>query len=363
MAITIEDMRSTLLSLDTVKETIATSEPLAEYPIAIGDTAFVLEPGWNHELDALDGMERVKASVRISGSEFRLSKDAILQATSAVGLPAAYVKKTPHSFIEEQLNYWYGGALGSKELKMLVTKGTASALTRASINPFSNVRLLEEVLAGVEDKYGKGEVLVDSKFHHSLQRTHMRLILPGKTFTVEDTGTSEDIWSVGLNINNSLTGANQTSVDGYLFRWWCTNGAIDTHASSGVWSRRTDGQDSSEVYEWARVAVDSVLHSMESAQESLQLMARTPIGSNVHQILREIFETHKVPVRDRKVVIDNLVQDDQLTMYSLMQAITSVANNDELDPREQAALMSVGGNLAHQADDRCDSCHRLIPAE
>lgn len=362
--ITIDEMRHNLLSLDTVREALATTEPLAEVGLPIGSTHFVLNSGWHHGVENAEGTAPVEAYVSVGGAEYQLSKDALLQATSKVGLQSAYVKKTPARFIEDQLNYWYGEdrGLGDKELKLLVTANTGSAITAASLNSFSNLRLLEQALDGIEAKFGRGEVLADSKFFHSLSRTHLRLIVPEHTFTIENSGTPNDIWSMGINIQNSLTGDSsaQTSLDGYLFRWWCTNGAIDTHASSGKWSRKIGGQNAEDVYEWARAAVDDVLGGLEGAFGDIQAMTSVPVAGDVNQILSEIFTNYNIPARNQQAVIANMVEDDELTLYSLMQGITSVANADGIDPREQAKLMAVGGGLVHSATDRCESCHRLV---
>jgi len=361
--VTLDEMRDKLLSLDTVRETLATTEPISELPLTVGMTNFTLESGWNHSIDTLKESDAVNATVSVGSREYRLSKDALFQATSAVGLPAAYVKKTPANLIESNLNYWYGKGYGltdKQQLKLLITKDVGSAVARSTVRPFSNLRLMEETLTGIEKKFGNGEVLVDSKFHHSLARTHFRLIVPEHTFQIQDTGTDNDVWSMGLNIQNSLIGKDQTSLEGYLFRWWCTNGAIDTTAASGVWNRRSEGQNEDEVYEWARTVVEDVLGGLESSFDTLQTMARTPIAGDVNQILRETFANYSLPARSRQAVISNLVEDDQLTAYSLMNAVTSVANATDMDPREQARLMTVGGDLVHMSSDRCDSCHRLM---
>jgi hypothetical protein len=86
------------------------------------------------------------------------------------------------------------------------------------INPFSNLRLLERALEGIEAHYGAGEVLVDSKFAHSLRRTDIRLIVPENRRAMHRTGTDDDTWSAGIQLKNSLIGDVQTSIDGYLFR-------------------------------------------------------------------------------------------------------------------------------------------------
>lgn len=356
--ISLDSMRDKLMSLDEAREMLSASEPLREYPIEEGNVHFILSDGWNHGLDAKDGTDLVEAYISLGGVDIQMSKDSVLQATSLCGLPAAYVKRTPPTLIEPHLNYWYGDqGIGNRPAKVLVTNGHAAAVTRQSINPFSNMKLLYNVVAGIEQKYGKDEILVDPKFHHALAGTHLRLILPAQSFVIQDTGVDDDEWLVGLSLYNSLTGKGKTSINGYLFRWWCSNGAIDTKASSGTWTRKSDSEGA-DVYDWAREVVSSILDPLAESQHMLQDMAHQSIEGDVNQILLDLFEDYKLPARDRKRIIEKAIEDDELTAYSLMQNVTAVAGEIE-DPLEQAKLMAVGGDLPHASKHRCDSCKRL----
>jgi len=364
------DMRAKLIPLDKVREALSTTEPLSYEGFPVGDSVrFQVRPSWNHGIDAVAGDEPVEATVKIgkgqAGREFALTKDALLEATSACGLPKGYVQRTPAKLIEDQLNYWFREGLDGKSFKALtINDERVAAFTRSTIQPFSNLRLLEESLDGIEAKYGKGEVLADYKFSHSLRSTSMRLIIPEYTRVLERTGTDDDTWSVGLQVHNSLIGETQTSIDGYLFRWWCTNGATDTRATSGTWSRRSGGQGD-EVYEWARSAVDEVLggleHSLDKVQDLVDIPVNTTQGETI-EVLRDIFTQYRVPAPLRNQIIEGMVEEENLNMYSVMQAITQAANVDGMDPGHIQQLMMVGGDLPHQAHSRCDGCHRLMPS-
>ncbi len=358
MTVTLADMRGKLYTLGEALETLSSSEPLKEYPLEQGQTHFVMEGTSNHGLEAKDGTDLVDAYVTVDGMEVQLSKDAMLQATSLCGLPSAYVKRTPPNLVEPHLNYWYGyQGLGNRPAKLLVTNGRAAAVTRQSIKPFSNLKLLSNMVQGLENKYGPEEILVDTKFHHALAGTHVRLVLPSKQFLIEDTGIDDDEWFIGLNLYNSLTGKGKTSINGYLFRWWCLNGAIDTKATSGTWTR-TSGEDDESVYDWAREVVNNVLDPLEESQHLLQSMVDESIEGDVNLILHDLFEDYSLPTRDRKRIISQMVEEDELNAYSLMQAVTSVAQGIE-DPLEQAKLMSVGGDLPYTISHRCEACHRI----
>ncbi len=203
-------------------------------------------------------------------------------------------------------------------------------------------------------------MLADYKFSHSLRHTHVRLIIPGQTREITDTGTPRDVWSVGLQLNNSLVGAENTQISGYLFRWWCTNGAVDTAASSGIWSRRGTAREA-EVYEWARHAVDEVLGGLEPALDAVQHMVHIPIEGHANEVLRDVFNHYRIPVAQRTAIIERMVEAGRLTMYSVMAAITEVANDASMAPSHVDALLRMGGDLPHAATARCNECNRILP--
>lgn len=367
--ITVDNMRAKLHPLDYVREALGRTEPLSTHNFTVGDDVrFVVQPGWHHGIDVKEGTDLVSAGIQlgrgVGAREWQLTKDALLAATSACGIGRGYASRCPSELVEVQLNYWFRDGLSrgtNRDFQLLVAAGAGAAITRASIVPFSNLRLLEQVLDGVEAKYGKGEVLADSKFTHSLRRTHLRLVVPEYRRTIERTGTPNDEWSLGVQIKNSLIGDEKTSVDGYLFRWWCLNGAIDTHATSGAWTRRGGGTES-EVYEWARQAVDEILGGLEPALDRVQETVDIPIDRHANDVLRDVFDRYRTPVADRAKIIDNVVEDSSLTMYSVMQAITAVANNSDMEPTRVEALLRMGGDIPHAASDRCGECFRLKPA-
>ncbi len=368
MPITADSMRESLVPLDTVREALAATEPLGTHTFSLDEAIlFDVASGWNHGIDGRPGNDTVPAAVyfgRTLSTEYQLTKDAVFEAAQIAGLRPSTAERLPGPLLSDHLNFWFrtahaGKAKTPKEYQLLTTGGIGAAITKASVNPFSNLALLDRALAGIEARYGTGEVLADYKFTHTLKRTHLRLIVPEHRRVIERTGTDNDEWSVGLQIKNSLIGDDRTSIDGYLFRWWCTNGAIDTKATSGVWKRRNTGGEA-EVYEWARAAVDDILGGLESTLDSVQSMVDIPIDGDAHTVLRDVFEHYRVPVPERARIIDELLAAGQLTMYALMQAITTVANTADLDPSHVEALMRVGGDLPHTAHERCTGCQRLI---
>lgn len=361
--ITVDDMvsRSKLLTLDSVREVLATTEPCDSvgFPVS-NEIDFKLESGWNYEAKDLAGTDLVKAFVTIHGKEYQMSKDAILEVGNLCGISKKYLLATPARLMEPHLRFWYRGGLDeTKEYKALTVGGDKClAVMKATINPFSNLRLLEESLNSIEEKYGAGQVFVDPKFEHSLRRTHLRLVVPEYMRQMTGTGTDDDNWSIGIQFLNSLIGEDQTSFDGYMFRWLCTNGAIDTFANSSKWSRKSGGQGD-EVYEWARAAVDEVLGGLENSLDMVQATTEISVDGEVNDVLREVFDQFGIPGQARQLVIDNMVEEDNLNMYAIMQAITAAANSPKVNPDHVIGLMEAGGSLPHIANQRCGSCKRF----
>ncbi len=362
--ITVDDMRERLLPLDTVREALAATEPLSTRSFRVGDDIrFLLDPAWSHGFEAKLGNDPVDAAVVIDGSEHLLTKDALLEFTTLCGVRRNFVTG-PAELMEAHLNHWWRTGLaerrgGTRDYQILTAGERVAALTRASITPFSNVRILNEILDGLTAQYGSEEILVDYKFVHDLKRTHVRLIVPQRGRTI----AGRDNWSVGVQFKNSLIGEGQTSLDGYLFCWSCTNGQIDTRNSSGVWTRRGHSAEEA-VYEWARAAVDGILGGLEPALDAVEALTHIPVAGEANDVLRDVFTRFRVPVAERARIITNVIDTSgELTMYAILAAITQVANDPELDPAHVDNILRMGGDFTHAAAERCTSCRRLMPHE
>lgn len=360
MTVTSDEVK--LITISDLEKSLSKTEPLATHEfVADGSdkVEFVLNAGWATDFKNKLGTDSVDAVVRVNGAELPLTKDALLQATSQIGMTQQYVTKSPKDLIVPGLNYWMNNT-PKAALKFLTAKGTAVALTKASVSPVSNLKLLETTLDGIKELYGKStEVKVDYKMHHDLRKTQFRLIIPEKSRKIVSARANEtDNWSIGIDFQNSLTAESGLRERGYMFAWWCTNGSISTHASSGTWSRKGSPSED-QALEWAKAAVDGVLGGLEHELDNIEALTKIKIEGEVNARLQDIFEKYRVPAQAREGIIAELIESDDLTMYGVMQAITQAANNQAFTPAVVTRLMEIGGDLPSSAPDACDSCHRL----
>lgn len=354
-AITVEQMHDKLVPMSELEHILGATEPLTTLPLtADSRVRFRLQPGWETTLEATRDTDVVDAFLSVNGVERQLTKEAALQATSEIGVPAALVRKTPGALIEPLLNHHWGSVLTGRGYKALSIGDEVSALTRETITPFSNMALIEQIVEAVENRYGADtRVFADYKISHSLQSTDVRLILPDVAETMADTGMGDvpnggaDEWFGGIHLRNSLVGKGQTSIEPYLFRWWCTNGATTERRAGMVWSRLgTNGQNLEDVYSWAQHAVDEVLGGMEHEFESVRGLTRLSVAGNTADVLSDIFGRYELPVSQRDSIRENIERHTgPMTLYAIMNAITQVANDPTMDPRRADRLMRIGGAI------------------
>lgn len=366
--ITVQDMldRDKLITIERGMEILGTTEPLAFVDFKTGSSVrFRLDDEWNGDLDGKLGTDVVDAWVNIQhgqndGVEYQLTKDAVLEATGACGMGKAYVGRAPGFLTTDALNYWYRGGM-DKGLRLMVVgaEQRGAAITRETVQPFSNVDLLDRAVQRIQHAHPGMPIYLDAtKMAHSLRKTFLQLVVPDLGREIAS-GEQGDLWWGGIQVSNSQTAEIQTAISGFLYRLLCTNGMIDVGANADAWSRRSGGQEPEDVYLWAQEAVDAVLGGLEHSFASVQALTDIPLEGEVGATARDVFDQYRVPVRARERIINELVEANQLTMYGLVNAITAAANGD-VRPEEQQLLMSVGGDVVHHTD-RCESCRRILP--
>jgi hypothetical protein len=357
MSITIEDMRSKLVSMETLHQRLQQTEPLSvEHLSTETSVSFRFDPDWMSDAEIPD-IEPVRAYITVDGTERQMTKGAAFQAAANVGIPAALAKRLPSPNLERDLDYFYSSGGRDKEYNMLAVGERVSAFTRPTIVPFSNLQLLEQTIDGIANRFGPGvEVFADYKFMNTLARTDIRLIVPEYRHVIEhgdmpDVPEGEqDEWMAGVHLFNSAIGKGQTTMDAYLFRYWCTNGESIQNDAVGIWSRRHDGQQE-DVYEWARQSVDDVFSGLTERFKAVQSLVSLEVP-NIGEVLSTVFGQYDVPVSHRDLITDAMVNPDMpRTMYAIMNAITGAANDMSVSMERADRLMRIGGGIPTETFD------------
>jgi hypothetical protein len=351
--VTREQMAAKMLSLDTVYDRLRQTEPLESITITpTTPVHFELTDGWEAEVAALGPNDSTQAKIVVGDQDFHMTRDAALQACANVGLTGAYVRKTPGELVQAHLDYHYSHGVDGKEMNALIVKDNLAAFSSAKIKPFSNITLLDQALDVMTQRYGENaDIRADYKFNNSLLDTNVRLVALEQGRTITGGGMSDipsgadDVWYPGVTMHNSLAGKSMSAFDVFMFRLWCTNGAITTLDAVGAWNRHLNAQNEQEVYEWARSSVDEILGGMEQQFASIQALTQLHLGGSTAEVLREIFSEWGIPVSQRDAIRELLLGAESLNMYTLMNSITQVANEGDISDARRDRLMRIGGSL------------------
>lgn len=369
VTVTLEDMKDKLYSLEDVTALLEPTENLTSYPfVADGSSKveFQFPDNW-HESGLKDQPDLFITDVSMQvGETLRpLTKAAVLEATSLMSIPKELAMKTPAQFLGPQLNWWYANTTKGKSvnLVMLANEHAAHAVVPQAKVVFSNLMLLEEAVKAAKAKYGSGVVLLfDKKFHHDLRRTNIRMILPEIHYDVDSAraagSTEADTFYGGVHIANSLIGENTTLIEGYIFSWWCENGATTSHTLSSRHKRKA-GEDPADVYTWAGGMAESIVDEIHGELEQLDGLTKLALEGDVVETIHTVYDHYAVPQAVRQAIQDNMTESDDITGFGLMQAITATANVPDLGWKQIEDIMRVGGDMPHVLADRCSNCHRF----
>lgn len=376
-AVSFDDMKAHLFSLDATRNMFSKTEPLEEATFETGEPGIEVEYGdkWWADGDATDPVPVWLALPH--GERYQLTRQGAVQLGSTCRVNQKFQEFLPAPIMQEIVNWALRTGLGERELKLL-TAGTgeykngdqvplAVAQCRATISPFSNLRLLEIVIERARELFGSDadSALVDYKTYHDLESSICRVVFPAAQVLMERTGVEDDAWCAGVEFRNSLIGLKQTAITGYLFRFTCTNGMMDIEHSAGGFARR--GTTPDEAYTWAQEAVDGVLGGLETTFEDVQTLVDQKVEGFVVADLGELFREYSVPRRLRSVAIETMADTGGvLTSYDLVNAVTRVANLDDLSWKDVDRLLMMGGHLAHDSAGRCSReapCMRRLPKD
>ena len=90
---------------------------------------------------------------------------------------------------------------------------------------------------------------------------------------------------------------------------------------------------------------------MEARFDEVQALTRLSVAVNTGDVLREIFSRYEVPVSQRDTIQGRLLETENPTMYAIMNEITRVANEDDMEAKRRDRLMRIGGAIPTEQFD------------
>jgi hypothetical protein len=328
-----------LLTREQVSATLAPTEQL-EF--------ITLKPGQENKV-VFSG-EKDHPILEIGDRQLQMDDKALTSVASSIGLQKGYVKKSPMHVLLPALNYWYGEGL-NQPIRAIVSDDVLLRTTtdRVKSLPVSNERLL----VAAENVIGKDNVAGYHKISSTLDFTTMSLVT-NKSFQP----INKDTLFGGVQIRNSILGKKTVEVSPYIFRQWCTNGAISSESVGRYTRKRRGGGD--DIDDWMTEIIGSASNALDREFERIRHLTTVSVTGHLGEVLDGIQKDHSIPKNTMNDIRDEATSSNAQTMYDVWNAITRVAtHSDSMTPLSAIKLQGIAGHVTKQ-NEFCTSCYRTI---
>ena len=332
------------LNLITREQLVATLEPTE------GLTHKDVDLGSDKAVEFQEVMTGQPARINILGEEHQLTDTGLQQSATCIGIPASYSKKCPYHMLREHLNYWCG--VPGQKMRFFLRDGKVVGAYKNRPDYYSNMMLHDNIIAGIDGP----EVLGYHQVSTDLDYSRFCVVL-GETFEPK---TGDTLYG-GISVQNSIFGSKALEVTPYIFRQWCSNGAI-TSESLSKWSRRSNNND--DIALWAQTAANRSVKELKCEFNRIRQLTEVGVVGQLDSTLKSIFRKFGIPTRTQGIIRDEVSkQNDGMgaqTMYDIYNAVTAVGtHNQALSQASVRDLQLVAGEITKDYA-MCEACHQVI---
>ena len=289
-------------------------------------------------------------SMAFAAQEYDMTFEGLEDVARLVGLPKGYVQRCLWHLLEEHLKYWYSGGLKAKA-RLFVQDQQIVGVGTSRSDYFSNMEMLEHV----EEAVGVSQILGYHQVFTGLDYSTAAVVLDQKF----EPRVGDALYG-GIRMQNSILGEHKIEITPYVFRQWCSNGAIVSE-NIAQWSRRSN--DGSDLRSWVLDNTQSAVNALDNEFSRIRKLADSKLEGSVDQTLASLFRKFGIPVRTQQQIVEAAEASNDgkgpETAYDLWNAITVTAtHSDSLSRPAARMLMGVAGEVSQQYSV-CPSCHQI----
>jgi len=285
--------------------------------------------------------------INIGEAELRINPQALIDTAHCIGMPKKYVGKCPSDLLFPHLNYWFGEGM-STPVRVITREGVVVSMTadRVKTAVVSNERLLQIA----EEKLGNEHIVGYHQIHTDLDLSTISVVTD-QTFEP----VKEDTLFGGIKIQNSILGKDVVEVSPYIFRQWCSNGAI-TSQSLGRYTRKKHDN----LNNWFGEIIEGSSSELEKEFERIRHLTQVSVKGHVPETIQGIAKDRRISQKITEEILERASSEKVETMYDLWNCITWVAShNVELTPLAATRLQWTAGVISKE-HEICETCHRIL---
>lgn len=285
--------------------------------------------------------------VDLGGTEFRILPKALEATARCIGMPAKYVSRCPADLLFPHLNYWFGEGM-SNPIRAISSEDTLLGMTadRVKTQVVSNERLLR--LA--EEKIGTDHIVGYHQVYSDLKYSSMALVTD-KSFEP----VNQDTLFGGIKISNSILGKDTIEVSPYIFRQWCSNGAITEQALGKYTRKKHDNLDG-----WLQEIIEGADSQLDQEFDRIRHLTTVSVKGHVAETVNGVGDDRNLPGKVVEEVLNEAIASKAETMYDIYNAFTKIASHStELTPMSANRLQHAAGVITKN-HEICSQCHRVL---
>lgn len=294
-------------------------------------------------------------------SAFPMRKLAHQQIAERIQVPWQYYERMAEDdseLLSRDVNHWLHK---SDDVRMVRTlDGQARAVLGQTYRPMDNFDLVKAITPTIV----KGQESLGLRIE-SMNLTETRLYM--KIFSTRITGNVKvgDTIQAGVLIQNSEVGFSNISVTPMSLRLVCLNGAThdDLAMKRRHVGRRDNAPDGVEEYLsdrskylddaafWSKItdavsaAFDDLRFKTRIEKMQAALDDRIPPKAKIEGVQEIVQKTYNLTQSEGDQFLRNLIEGADLSRYGVAQAITAIANSDEVSYDRAGDLERLGGRV------------------
>jgi hypothetical protein len=248
------------------------------------------------------------------------------------------------ALITPALNFFYTQD-ANKMVRVMTKKDQAVAV---SVKPRDKFISFDTILQAMEAHIGTKHII---GYHNPM--IDWQAI---RFAVVQDTSFEvirKDLLNIGIRITHSIAEIVSTSIQVYVYRQWCSNGAT-TQDTIGTFTR---SQGFGDFDKWVGSAISEANKTVEEEKKRLQRLTEITVTNKTSTVVEHILSN--VPRRIGNVVRDRLLDVKPKNLYDVYNAITEISTHyDELfekNPDSRFLLESAASSLTTH-ENLCPVC-------
>lgn len=260
------------------------------------------------------------------------------QLGTALDIPRKYYSKMKDQhpqLLAENVNAWLERGQSSHMVRALDDQ--ARALLSPNYRRIDNYEIAGAILPRISSSAGMDIV--------SCEVTHESLYIKVVNERIKGEVRLGDIVQAGYYVSNSEVGNGSLTVQPLIYRLVCTNGMIAAYKDFRGFSRRHIGSRIEDA--WAvftdntrklsnaaiLAQVGDIIDTLNDPArfavlvETMQRATQRPLTGSVTDVVDKVQQDYALSKEEHGFVLQNLIRDDDLTLYGLANAITRASQD------------------------------------